>query len=32
MMRVHKIHSIIVTDDNSAVVGVVEFFNVSVLG
>ena len=32
MMRVYKIHSIIVTDDNSAVVGVVEFFNVSVLG
>lgn len=32
MMRVHKIHSIIVTDDNSTVVGVVEFFNVSVLG
>ena len=32
MMRLHKIHSIIVTDDNSAVVGVVEFFNVSVLG
>lgn len=32
MMRVHKIHSIIVTDDNSAVEGVVEFFNVSVLG
>ena len=32
MMRVHKIHSIIVTDDNSADVGVVEFFNVSVLG
>lgn len=32
MMRLHKIHSIIVTDDHSAVVGVVEFFNVSVLG
>lgn len=32
MMRLYKIHSIIVTDDHSAVVGVVEFFNVSVLG
>lgn len=32
MMRLYKIHSIIVTDDHSVVVGVVEFFNVSVLG
>ena len=32
MMRLYKIHSVIVTDDHSAVVGVVEFFNVSVLG
>ena len=32
MMRVNKIHSIIVVDDAGAVAGVVEFFNVSVLG
>lgn len=32
MMRVNKIHSIVVTDDDNAVAGIVEFFNVSVLG
>ena len=32
MMRVNKIHSIIVVDDAGAVAGVVECFNVSVLG
>ena len=32
MMRTHKIHSIVVTDESGGPVGVVEFFNVSVLG
>ena len=32
MMRTHKIHSIVVTDESGRPVGVVEFFNVSVLG
>lgn len=32
MMRVHKIHSVVVVDEQGAVTGVVEFFNVSVLG
>lgn len=32
MMRTHKIHSIVVTEESGGPVGVVEFFNVSVLG
>ena len=32
MMRLNKIHSIVVADDEGQVIGVVEFFNVSVLG
>ena len=32
MMRNHKIHSIVVTDEQVHVVGIVEFFNVSVMG
>ena len=32
MMRNHKIHSIVVTDEQGHVVGIVEFFNVSVMG
>ena len=32
MMRLNKIHSIVVADDGGQVIGVVEFFNVSVLG
>ena len=32
MMRLNKIHSIVVSDDEGQVIGVVEFFNVSVLG
>ena len=32
MMRTHKIHSIVVTDSEQHVEGIVEFFNVSVLG
>ena len=32
MMRRNKIHSVVVVDGNQAVVGIVEFFNVSVLG
>lgn len=32
MMRTHKIHSVIVTDAENKVAGIVEFFNVSVMG
>ncbi|MDD3107922.1 MAG: KpsF/GutQ family sugar-phosphate isomerase [Alistipes sp.] len=32
MMRLNKIHSLVVTDAQHAVVGIVEFFNVSIMG
>ena len=32
MMRKNKIHSIIVVDEENHVVGIVEFFNVSIMG
>ena len=32
MMRKNKIHSIIVVDEENHVVGIVEFFNVSLMG